>query len=74
MQNHYKLISLLVTKVLEQPACETLVHNVVMIRDGRHANAKADLNVSPPIGTYKKQLECWVSSKATALVNFSVNI
>ena len=43
-----------VTEVLEQPGSETRVHNVVTIRDLRHANVDkqskllADVDVTPP--------------------------
>ena len=46
-QNHYKLISLFVTKAVEQPTCETLVHNVVVIREGRHANVNKQISCTP---------------------------
>ena len=47
---------LFVTEVLEQPANESPVHNVVTIREWRHANADkqrkllADGDVTPPRG------------------------
>ena len=49
-----KLNILLETEVLEQPGIETRVHNVVTIRELRHANVAkqskllADVDVTPP--------------------------
>ena len=51
---HYKMNISFVTEVLEQPGSETHEHNVVAIRELRHAivvrTLLADVDVTPPRG------------------------